>query len=69
MNKESYSYKAYIIQNKKMKTTEKPLKIDLNEELLQKIKKALKEKPIGQDKMKRAKELFAKGIPDWDKLT
>jgi hypothetical protein len=52
-----------------MKTTEKKGKLVIDEALLQKIKKLLKEKPIGQEKMKRAKALFAKGIPDWDKLT
>lgn len=51
-----------------MKITENSVKITLNDELIQKIKKALKEKPIGQDKMLRAKKLFSKGTPDWDKL-
>jgi hypothetical protein len=52
-----------------MKVIKKSNKIVLNDELLQKINQALKEKPIGQDKMARAKKLFEKGMPDWDKLT
>jgi hypothetical protein len=52
-----------------MKATEKSLKVKVNTELLQKIKKALKEQPIGQEKMVRAKKLFAKGTPDWDALS
>jgi hypothetical protein len=52
-----------------MKTTEKSLNVKVNTELSQKIKKALKEHPIGQEKMARAKKLFDKGIPDWDALS
>ncbi|MCU0446944.1 MAG: hypothetical protein MUE85_18760 [Microscillaceae bacterium] len=53
---------------KRIKVKKNP-KVVLNDELLQKISQALKEKPIGQDKLASAKKLFEKGMPDWDKLT